>query len=367
MNRSMLTVSVAGAALFVGLCALPNQGTPSAVAGSQVNTTDTEGGGGASGGGTDSPGAANSVPHAKGVPTPNQVLAAVRASGVKLVVEPGWNLEWDLPSRRADWRPIGVMLHHTGTAVPGNAPSRQFLLDYRSPASLPSYDGLTGGRRGCHFLIGRDGTVYFMRATRGPHAGQGPGMKVGGDTVTADNGNGRFYGIEIESAGHSSTIHQGSNFIDGFGVDQVDATAKVTAALLRIVNRGPDHVIDHKAWAPGRKVDLNGTMVADFRNRTARLLTPPAVTDLRVVAGPKPGELRAVWRAAPRVAGVKNLYIGRLSAPNSITRWSGWLPIDGTSVGLVSMKPGNVYRIQLQTVNAFGKSKIVTLSYRYQG
>ena len=202
---------------FVGLCALPNQGTPPAAAGSQVNTTDTEGGNGVSGGGSEAPGPANSVPHAKGVPTANQVLAALRASGVKLVVEPGWNLEWDLPNRRADWRPIGVMLHHTGAGVPGNAPSRQFLLDYRSPSRLTRYDGLTGGRRGCHFLIGRDGTVYFMRATRGPHAGTGGPMQVGRDTVTADNGNGRFFGIEIESAGYSSTIHAGSNFIDGFG------------------------------------------------------------------------------------------------------------------------------------------------------
>ncbi len=367
MNRSMVAASVAGAGLFVGLCALPNQGTPPAAAGSQVNTTDTEGGNGVSGGGSEAPGPANSVPHAKGVPTANQVLAALRASGVKLVVEPGWNLEWDLPNRRADWRPIGVMLHHTGAGVPGNAPSRQFLLDYRSPSRLTRYDGLTGGRRGCHFLIGRDGTVYFMRATRGPHAGTGGPMQVGRDTVTADNGNGRFFGIEIESAGHSSTIHAGSNFIDGFGVDQVNATTKVTAALLNLINQGPDHIVDHKAWAPHRKVDLNGTMLAEFRARTTRLLTPPAVTGLRVAVGPRPGELRAVWRAAPRVGGTKNLYLGRLSAPNSTTRWSGWLPIDGTSVGLVSMKPGNVYRIQIQTVNSFGRSKVVTLAYRYPG
>ncbi len=205
-------------------------------------------------------------------PTPDQVLAAVKASGVKLKVEDGWNAEWDLPSRQADWHPVGVMLHHTGTAVAGNAPSEQFLLDFDQPLQLTRYDGLQGGTRGANFLVGRDGTVYFMRATRGPHAGTGDEMRLGDDVIEADNGNGRLYGIEIESAGTSGEIHPTADFVDGFGEQQVTATAKLTAALLTLIHRDVNHVIDHKAYAGGRKDDLVGDMVETFRQRTAAYL-----------------------------------------------------------------------------------------------
>lgn len=212
----------------------------------------------------------SAVPSAVGnrAPTPEQVLAAVKASGVKLKVEDGWNAEWDLPSRQADWHPVGVMLHHTGTAVAGNAPSEQFLLDFDQPLVLARYDGLQGGTRGANFLVGRDGTVYFMRATRGPHAGTGDELKLGSDVIEADNGNGRLYGIEIESAGTSGEIHPDADFIDGFGEQQVTATAKLTAALLTLIDRDIDHVIDHKAYAGARKDDLVGTMVETFKART---------------------------------------------------------------------------------------------------
>ncbi len=205
-------------------------------------------------------------------PTPDQVLAAVKASGVKLKVEDGWNAEWDLPSRQADWHPVGVMLHHTGTAVAGNAPSEQFLLDFDQPLQLTRYDGLQGGTRGANFLVGRDGTVYFMRATRGPHAGTGDELRLGNDVIEADNGNGRLYGIEIESAGTSGEIHPNADFIDGFGEQQVTATAKLTAALLTLIHRDVTHVIDHKEYAGSRKDDLVGNMVETFRQRTVAYL-----------------------------------------------------------------------------------------------
>jgi hypothetical protein len=199
------------------------------------------------------------------------VLAAAQSAGVPLVVEAGWDSEWDLPSRQADWQPIGVMLHHTGTATPGSAPTRQFLLDYQSTMVLTDYDGLAGGGRGANFLVGRDGTVYLLRATRGPHAGIGGPMNLAGDQIASDNANGRLYGIEIESAGGSAEVAPGSDFIDGFGEAQVQATAKLSAALLQLVGRGPDHVTDHKAWAGVKqgKVDLAGDSVEMFRARTA--------------------------------------------------------------------------------------------------
>lgn len=202
-------------------------------------------------------------------PTPADVLAAVQAAGVNLVVEDGWDEEWDLPSRQSDWKPVGVLLHHTGTDVPGNAPSRDFLLSFDQPLTLTRYDGLQGGTRGANFLVGRDGTVFFMRATRGPHAGTGGPMTLGNDVIEADNGNGRLYGIEIESAGTSANVHTGTTDVtDGFSTAQVAATAQLTAALLTLINRDTDHIIDHKAYAPGRKVDLVDDAVEMFREQT---------------------------------------------------------------------------------------------------
>lgn len=202
-------------------------------------------------------------------PTPADVLAAVQASDVDLVVEEGWDLEWDLPSRQTDWKPVGVMLHHTGTDLPGSAPSRKFLLEFDQPLTLTRYDGLQGGTRGANFLVGRDGTVYFLRATRGPHAGTGGPMTLGSDVIEADNGNGRLFGIEIESAGTSAEVHTGTTEItDGFSTAQVQATAQLTAALLTLIDRDTEHIIDHKAYAPGRKVDLVDDVVEMFREQT---------------------------------------------------------------------------------------------------
>lgn len=207
---------------------------------------------------------------AVGAPRPTQVLAALRRSGVKLVVEDGWDQQWDLPSRQADWSPVGVMLHHTGGG-PGNAPNEQFLLDYESSLPLDRYDGLTGGRRGAALLIGRDGTVYFMRATRGPHAGTGGPMVIGDVTIPADDANGYFYGIEIESAGHSGAVHPNNGDADGFTDEEVSAVAKTAAALLTLLGRGPEYLTDHKAWAAQSqgKPDLVGDSLEMFRATVA--------------------------------------------------------------------------------------------------
>jgi hypothetical protein len=166
------------------------------------------------------------------------------------------------------------MLHHTGTATPGNAPSLAFLTDYTSTMVLTEYDGLAGGQRGANLLIGRDGTVYLLRATRGPHAGIGGPMSLGGDMIPSDNANGRLYGIEIESAGGSADIHADTTLIDGFSTAQLDSTARVSAALLALVGRGPDNLTDHKAWAGAKqgKIDLIGSSLETFRTRTAEMM-----------------------------------------------------------------------------------------------
>ena len=217
------------------------------------------------------PGSVGAAAPGAAAPTPQQVLAAAQAAGVPLIVEDGWDAEWDLPSRQADWHPVGVMLHHTGSSAPGSAPSLQFLLDYQSTMVLTDYDGLAGGGRGANFLVGRDGMVYLLRATRGPHAGIGGPMNLAGDEIASDNANGRLFGIEIESAGSSGTVTSGGDFTDGFGEAQVQSTAKLSAALLGLVGRGPDHLTDHKAWAGAKqgKVDLVGDSVELFRTQTA--------------------------------------------------------------------------------------------------
>lgn len=272
MNRLVALASAAATCAALAGCGLgtANQATSSPRPTTTVTVTVTPA--------EEAPDAAAATPQAPtapSAPAPAQVVAALQGAGVPLVVVDGWDAEWDLPSRQADWQPIGVMLHHTGTATPGSAPSLDFLTNYTSTMVLTDYDGLAGGQRGANVLIGRDGTVYLIRATRGPHAGIGGPMTLGGDTIPSDNANGYLYGLEIESAGGSADIHSDPAQTDGFSTAQVESTARVSAALLALVGRGTENLTDHKAWAGAKqgKIDLIGSSLETFRARTSEVMS----------------------------------------------------------------------------------------------
>lgn len=198
-------------------------------------------------------------------PTPAQVLAAVKRSGVKYELCDGW----DDPANAADgiWAPAYVIQHHTANGgATGNNPSLNWVLHNE-------YHPI----RACHFLIGRDGTVFVVYALKCYHAGKGgPGHWGDGPAVQVDSMNGRAFGIEVESKGMSTVASD----VDGFTPAQFDALARLDAALLDLLGaKGEGRVINHRTWAPTRKVDTrytDATLQANARTARARLNAVPA-------------------------------------------------------------------------------------------
>lgn len=247
-------------------------------------------------------------------PTPAQVLAAVKRSGVKYQLCAGW----DDPANAADgvWAPAYIIQHHTanGGAV-GNSPSLNWVLHNE-------YHPI----RACHFLIGRDGKVFVVYALKCYHAGKGgPGHWGDGPAVQADSMNGRAYGIEVESKGTSPV----PSLVDGFTDAQLEALSRLNAALLDLLGaKGEGRIINHRTWAPGRKTD---TRYADsflqahakvFRDRLNATPRPPAS-----VLPPFHGPYRAPTRG-PVVATMRQA----LSLPagdqwdDALTKaWGGYL------------------------------------------
>jgi N-acetylmuramoyl-L-alanine amidase len=172
-------------------------------------------------------------------PSASQLLLALERSGVRYVLQHGW----DNPGIAAPgvWDPSYVILHHTAGPNNGNAPSLGWVLhDNYYPI------------RACNFLIGRDGTVYVIYAFGCYHAGEGgPGHWGDGPQIPQDMMNHYAYGIEIESVGTQLTTTAGNGYTD----QQKAATGKLTAALLNLLHHSTGCAINHKTWALGRKSD----------------------------------------------------------------------------------------------------------------
>lgn len=179
-------------------------------------------------------------------PTAPQVLAAVRSSGVRYQLHPGWD-DPALNPHGSRWAPAYVMEHHTAGSGQGDAPSLGWVL---RPGSLAPV-------RACHFLVARSGLVHVIYALGCFHAGAGgPGQWGDGPRVPADVMNAHAYGIEIESRGTSLSTANGNGYTEA----QLDATARVSAALLDLLGRSTACAINHRTWAPRRKTD---TLLSD--------------------------------------------------------------------------------------------------------
>jgi len=181
-------------------------------------------------------------------PSANDVLRAVKRSGVKYQLVDGW----DNPKIQASghWEPEYVIQHHTANGgAKGNAPSLNWMVhDPYFPI------------RACHFMIARDGLVYVVYALKCYHAGAGgPGRWGDGPTVPKDSMNGYAYGIEIESKGMTLDTTKSSG-TDGITPAQYASLAYLNAALLDLIGASSvGRIINHRTWAPTRKVDTRDT------------------------------------------------------------------------------------------------------------
>lgn len=149
----------------------------------------------------------------------------LRSAGVKVQEVPGWQ-----KNRQADrrWTPKFVVLHHTAGVGEG-------LASFISRGT-PSVRGPLS-----QFLVKRDGTVVLISAGRANHAGLGGPWKG----VPKDSMNSYGWGIEVESRG----------ITPDWTPVQWTAVHRLTAVLLKMMGEGTDHVLRHRDWANGRKVD----------------------------------------------------------------------------------------------------------------
>lgn len=215
----------------------------------------------------------------------SDVLAAVKASGVRYELVRGWD-DTRIDPYRSGFKPCGVVLHHTANGgAKGNAPSLNYIV-------RNTYYPV----RACHFLIGRDGTVYVVAGNGAYHAGVGGPLDVAGVKVAKDAGNRHFYGIEIESKGTKAHTDADETDADGMTPAQVEATAKLTAALCRMLGKDESAVIRHRDWAPGRKVDVLQPLEF-WRAQVAAQLTP---VEAEKAPEPAPSKPRPNRRPRPK-------------------------------------------------------------------
>lgn len=208
-------------------------------------------------------------------PSPQLLLDAVQASGVRYELAPGWNDPRNAAS--GTWAPRYVILHHTANGgAAGDAPSLAWCVKGTYPPV-----------RNCHLLVARSGLVHVVAGVKAYHAGKGgPGRWGNGPAVPLDSMNGYAYGIEIESKG-TSTDPSADRGTNGYTPEQIAATAAVAAQLLDAIGSDAGCAINHRTWAPRRKTD---TLLPDA---TWQQLIREAGTD---VAGMTPEQIAAaVW------------------------------------------------------------------------
>lgn len=169
--------------------------------------------------------------------------------GFRVDAYPGWETRG-----RPVFEPEGVMDHHTGAGAYNN------LLRYMAVG--PVHPPL------CNYATSRPNRgvvrVTVVAAGRANHAGVGelPWRRGQGST-----GNFRTFGAEHQNDGRQPWPSQ-----------QVEAIRRVDAALLKAMGRDTAYMLDHKTYAPTRKVDRHSTDVASERRAVAKLMQP-APTD----------------------------------------------------------------------------------------
>ena len=176
--------------------------------------------------------------------TPDQLVRALRAEGVKVVEVPGWRT--NNRNHKGVWGPVhGSMLHHTVTPKTMSAVPLCFSGHAELPGPL------------CHGVISRDGTVHLVGNGRANHAGGGdpnvlaavkderynerpPTPHQHDGSAGAVDGNRAFYGWECENAGDG---------VDPWPPAQVEAMVRVSAALSRAHDWGAKSIIGHLEWS----------------------------------------------------------------------------------------------------------------------
>jgi len=184
------------------------------------------------------------------MPTPltaGALVTALRAEGLTVVEHDVWRTH--NRDHVGAWGPVnGVMVHHTVTS--GTAATVSLCYNGRSDLPGPL----------CHGVIAKDGTVHLVGHGRANHAGNGDadvhaavvkenyGVSPPAPDVDSVDGNAHYYGWECINLGDGE---------DPWPEAQLDAIARVSAAVCRAHGWSAKSVIGHKEWT-NRKIDPRG-------------------------------------------------------------------------------------------------------------
>lgn len=217
-------------------------------------------------------------------PTPKRVHDALAAVlGSRLSTVEGWDNPAIAARNVSSFAPIGVLMHHTAGTDSLN------WLAFTNPYAPV---------RAAHLLVRRDGTVKLIYSLACYHAGLGGPLPLPGVKVPANQGNSHFFGIEIESLGTKPGVGSDPAQITPA---QVVSASIAAAALVTLLGRDERSVVNHRTWAPARKVDTQlpdrfwQGAVADWLRQPAP--SRPVVTLAHLVDGKRSDSARIVNEA----------------------------------------------------------------------
>ena len=161
------------------------------------------------------------------------LAAVLRAWGVTVEEDAGWQTRARSSGGYASGRPTHVMIHHTASST---SPANDIAYIARNADAAPL----------ANLYLARDGTVTVIAA--GCTNTNGSGHDSWGGGVPDDSMNTYAIGIEAANNGVGESWPQ----------VQTDAYLAVVRALCVSYSIPFDHCRAHAEWAPGRKVDAAG-------------------------------------------------------------------------------------------------------------
>jgi hypothetical protein len=149
---------------------------------------------------------------------------------------------------------VAIMNHHTAGPKFGKTPSLTIVKRGRP--------GLPG--RLANGFGGRDHVYRILTMGLANHPGEGGPLTLAGKRIPKDSARISVWGTEWEHDGRSK-----------WPPDMIDFMARANAALLEWMDRPVEASIEHKTWAPRRKIDRNGYTAKRGQREIRAVLKPP--------------------------------------------------------------------------------------------
>jgi hypothetical protein len=236
---------------------------------------------------------------------PDNLPDILRKYKLTVVETPGWKTR-GRPSTKGEFKPVGILCHHTATGKNWTDSSVvKLLIEGRSDLPGPL----------SQFGLSRDGTVHIIASGRCNHAGT---AKESG-SILAGDGNALYIGIEAFNDGVK----------EPWAAIQYNAYVTLCAALtLEITKNSVNTIRGHKETSITGKPDPTFNMDTFRKNVSAQMLSfgspkpqpkpePPVITPIEPIPEPAMPVLE-LWKK----------YSGKPSGDMHLTDGSDWKALD---------------------------------------